>query len=171
MAKSVYNNVVDHRVMDGGTEVEDVTSVALPDISFVASDFKASGMAGTLSVPDMSNLEAMSLTINHNNGRNAEKLSAPGKHNIEFRIARQRLNVANSDLEYVGGKYRFVCFLKGDKGGTIERGNPVSGSNEYSVGRYEREVDGRVVTLIDIVAGIVKINGVDYSSKVRNLLK
>ncbi len=168
--KQIYNNVVDHRLLDGGTEVEDVTSVELPTISYKASTFDVAGMAGALEVPDMNSIEAMSITISHNNGVNGTLLNVPGKHLVEFRIARQRLSVSSGDLGYEGGKYRVTGMLKSQKEGTVERGNPIGTTNEYSVSRYEREVDGVVVTLIDVVAGIVKINGVDYSSKVRSLL-
>ena len=59
---------------------------------------------------------------------------------------------------------------KSSEKGSIETGNPYGSTEKYSVLRYEEEIDGEIVTLIDSTAGIIRINGVDYSSKLSSLL-
>lgn len=170
MLKRIYNNVVDHKLLDNGREVYDITSVDLPTIEFETSDIKAPGMVGTFAAPNESEIRSMELSIKHNNGTNCEYLAAPGKHEIEFRLARQRFNVAETEMEGESVKYRFMCFHKSSNDGTVENSKPLSGDEKYSVSRMEKIVDGRTVTLIDLAAGIVRINGIDYTDKIRNLL-
>jgi P2 family phage contractile tail tube protein len=168
--KGVRNNVIDHRLLDGGTVVEDVMSIDTPEPTYVSSEVNAAGMGGKVDMPDSMQLEPMTVTINHNNGRNCELLQRPGKHNIELRVARQDLNVAQGSLDMASDKVRIVGLLKSTKNGTYEKGNPLSGSVQYSVLRFERESGGKVITLIDVMANIHKINGVDYAASLRNML-
>lgn len=170
MPKKVYNNVVDHRLLDGDNIIEDVTSVELPELNNKSTEFDVAGMAAALNAADPTSYEAMMFKVSHNNGHNCHLLSTPGKHMFEFRLARQVLNTATGDLGYSPTKYRISCLKQKESGGTIERGNPQSGSVEYGITRYEAEVDGVVVTLIDVLAGIVRVNGVDYTNQVRSML-
>ena len=44
-------------------------------------------------------------------------------------------------------------------------------SNKYSVLRVEKEINGEVVVLVDAMAGIIKINGKNYTDEIESLLK
>jgi len=171
MPGKIYNNVVDHAVINDGAKVEDVTSVELPTVESETSEFGVAGMAGKVEMPDTTTFKAMELSVSHNNGVNCHLLATPGKHNIEVRIARQRMDVVPGELGYASDKYRITCVEKSSKQGTVERGNPLGGTVAYSVLRYEHERDGSVLTLIDMLTGTVRINGVDYSSVVKNMLE
>ena len=59
---------------------------------------------------------------------------------------------------------------KSSEKGSIETDNPYGSTEKYSVLRYEEEIDGEVVTLIDSTANIIRINGVDYSNELSSLL-
>ena len=171
MPNKVYNNVVDHRVIDNGRVIEDVTSITPPSLSHPTTTVSASGMAVDVDVPTMARLDAMEYGIAHNNGVNCKYLRDPGKHMTEGRVARQRYNVTAGENEYESVKFRMIGLYKGTDKGTIERNNPYGSTEKYSVLRYEEEIDGEIVTLIDAMAGIIQINGVDYTSPVENLLK
>lgn len=170
MPKKVHNKVVGNKLVDGSTEIEDVTSVDLPDIEFDTDEFDVAGLVGLLEVVDPTHLKAMTFSVTHNNGLNCEMLSTPIQHNFEFRIAQQVLNVGMGATDYNSIKYRVSGYPKKSSGGTVKRGDPLGTTVDYSVHRYEKEVDGKVVTRIDILAGIVVINGVDISSQVSSLL-
>lgn len=171
MPKKIYNNVVDHRVLDNGNVVEDVTSVSIPSLEHPTTTVSSAGMAADVDVPNMAHLNAMEFTISHNNGVNCRYLSNPGKHSLETRVARQRYNVAQGENEYESVKFRVLGLFKGSDKGTIENNNPYGSTEKYSVLRYEEEIDGEIVVLIDATSGIIKYNGVDYTSPVENLLK
>ena len=127
-------------------------------------------MAADVDFPNMAHVNAMELSVSHNNGVNCRYLADPGKHVLEVRVARQKYNVAAGDNEYESVKFRFIGVHKSSEKGTIENGNPYGSTDKYSVLRYEEEIDGEVVTLIDAMSGIIKFNGKDCLSPVESLL-
>lgn len=170
MPKKVYNNVEDHKLLDNNRVAEDITSVGIPDIEHPTVDIDSAGMAGAVSMPNQVKINNMELTIAHNNGVNCARLQDTGKHNIEFRLARQRYNVPKGEIEHESVKYRFVAVHRSTADGTIESGNPIGSNERFTVLRYEKIIDGTTVTLVDKMTGTIKINGVDISSQVQNLL-
>lgn len=170
MPKKVYNQVVDHRLYNNEMLTEDVTSVGLPTIEHPTTNISVAGMAMDIDVPNMSHVNAMELTINHNNGLNCQHLADPGQHIISFRTARQVYNTATGQMGYESVKFTITCLHKSTEEGTIERGNPYGSTEKYSIQRYLKEIDGDTVTLIDSAASIITINGKDYTSPVEKLL-
>lgn len=170
MPKKVHNKVVGQKLVDGNLEIEDVTSVTLPDVIFTADEFDVSGMSAAIEMIDPSHVDAMTFSVNHNNGLNCQTLNDPKKHKFEFRTVQQVLNTALGSVEHQSVKYRVEGMPKKISDGSVEKGNPMGTSIEYTVMRYEKEVAGKVVTLIDALAGKVKINNVDYTSKINSLL-
>ena len=171
MPKRVYNNVEDHRLIDGKYTVEDVTKVGLPTIQHPTTTIDASGMSMAVDMPNITHLNAMEYTITHNNGVNCEKLATPGKHSQEFRTVRQRYNVANGEIEHESVKYRLVGVHVETQKGDIETGSPYGSTERYSCLRYEEEIAGKVVLVADAMAGVIKVNGKSYTDDVQNLLK
>lgn len=172
MAKTIHNKIVDNLMMDGNTEVEDITSVGLPEIAFIADELaNVSGLAGNLNVPDVTRVQAMTFTINHNNGRNCEGLNTPTWHDFEFRTAQQVMETTRADMNHRSIKYRVEAYPTKISDGTVERGNPLGATIEYSVRRVEKEVAGQVVTKVDILGGEIMINGRSYTSDVQRLLQ
>ena len=171
MPKFVRLNVEDHRLLDGTTMVEDVTTVGLPTIEHPTTSVKAAGMVMDVDIPNMYHFNAMEFEISHNNGTNCNLLATPGNHSLEFRVARDIYDSTKgeTDLELV--KVRVHGAHKSTEKGDIETGNPYGSTEKYSVLRYEEEIRGVVTTLIDSMAGIIKINGVDFSSKLKSLLE
>ena len=170
MPNRVYNNVVDHRLIDGEDIVEDVTKVGLPTIKHSTTTINGAGMAMAVDMPDATHLEAMDFTITHNNGVNCNLLASPGKHVIEFRTARQRYDVPQGEIVFESVKYRVVGVHVETQKGDIETGSPFGSTDKYSLLRYEEEVNGTVTEILDAMAGIIKYNGVDYTSTVTSLL-
>ena len=170
MPKKVYNKIVGQRLMDGSLEIEDVTSVTLPDVEFTTDEYDVSGLAAVIEAIDPSHVNAMTFSVAHNNGLNCQTLNSPKKHRFEFRIAQQALNTALGSTEYNSVKYRVEGMPKKISDGTAERGNPLGSTVDYTVTRFEKEVGGTVVTLVDALAGIIKINGTDYTSQISTLL-
>ncbi|MBQ8201663.1 MAG: hypothetical protein IJZ74_07845, partial [Clostridia bacterium] len=90
MPKNVYVNVIGHRLIDNELLIEDVTSVGLPTFEHPTTAIsKISGMAMDVDMPNRTRLNAAEFSVSHNNGRNCRYLSNPGRHNFEFRTARQ----------------------------------------------------------------------------------
>lgn len=170
MPKNVHCNVEDHRLIDNGRKVEDVTSFTPPNLEHPTIEVKSAGMVADVDMPNQYHYNAMEYSIAHNNGNNCSHLSDLGVHNIEGRIARQNYNVALGEIELELIKIRVRGVHKSTEKGDIESGNPYGSTDKFSVLRYEEEIDGEVVTLIDATSGIIRINGVDYSSTLTSLL-
>ena len=170
MPSKVYNNVEDFRLIDSGRTVEDVQNVGLPMLSRTTNTIDAAGMVAAVDVPSTYHLDAMDFSIAHNNGVNCQHLSDPGQHSFEFRVARQRYNVVAGQIEFESVKYRVVGVHKSTDQGSVERNNPLGNTENYSVLRFEKEIGGELVTLIDARTGDNRSNGVDYASPVQSLL-
>lgn len=171
MPKKICSNLVENKILVGKTEVEDVQNVVLPDLTKVSADIDAMGMVGKLSIPDPAHYEQMTMTIEHNRGLNHEKLRNPGRLDLEFRNAIHVYNNTKGEMEYKSEKYRIRALHKSSKEGKLARGNTRSTAETYSVLRYEMEENGKIVLLIDVVSGIVKIGGENYTEKLNALLK
>lgn len=170
MPSKVYNNVADHRVLDNQRVCEDITSITLPTIKHPTTSISAAGMAMDVDMPNTTHLEAMEISIAHNNGVNCKYLANPGKHLIEARVARQKYTVAAGEIDLESVKYRITCVHKETDKGSVETGNPLGSTEKYSVLRYEEEINGEITTQIDAMAGIIKYNGTEYTSAVESLL-
>ena len=78
--------------------------------------------------------------------------------------------VALGEIEHESVKYRVTGVHKSTEDGTVEAGNPLGSSDKYSVLRYEKIMNGEVVTLIDVMTGTIKINGQDITDVVQSML-
>ena len=170
MPSKINNNVVGHKLIDNGVVVEDITSVSLPNLEHPTETVSSNGMVADVDVPNPYHYNAMEFTVSHNNGANCNQLATPDLHAMELRVARQVYNVATAKSGNESVKYRITGMHKGSEKGTVENNNPLGSTEKYSVLRFEEEINGEVVTLIDAMAGIVRINGTDYGSSVDNLL-
>ena len=168
--KNVRCNVEDHRLYDNGRKCEDITAFTPPTISHPTTEVKAAGLVMDIDIPNMYHFEAMEFSISHNNGNNCHHLADPGLHQIEGRIARQNYVTALGEVDLELVKMRVLGAHKSTEKGEIETDNPYGSTEKYSVLRYEEEIDGEIVTLIDSTAGIIRINGVDYSNNLTSLL-
>jgi phage tail tube protein FII len=166
----VYANVEGHRVIADDFVVEDVNSIALPTIEHGTNTLAVAGMVMDVDMPDMTRLKAMECSIAHNNGVNCWRLGTPGKHKLEFRVVRQKYDVAAGEMGHESVKYRVVGMQKSTDKGSVEMGNPLGSTDKFSILRYEEEINGDPVTVIDAMAGVLKINGVDYAGAVESLL-
>lgn len=170
MPKMVSCNVEDHRLIDNGRVVEDVTKFTPPTVEHPTTTVKSAGMVMDIDFPNIYHFNAMEFSVAHNNGTNCNRLGDPGLHQIEGRIARQYYNVALGEMDLGLYKMRVLGAHKATEKGDIETDNPYGSTDKYSVLRYEEELDGEILTLIDSTAGIIRINGEDYSSKLSSLL-
>lgn len=169
--EKIYGNVVDYRVYDDGKVCEGVTTVTLPDINHIISQISDAGMVMDVDYPDPTRFESMEYAVNHNNGVGCNRLCNPGRHEIETRVARNVYKTTEGNGDFEGMKVRIVGLHKGRTGGTIEAKNPYGSTDKYSVIRYEVEINGEVVILIDSSTGKVRINGQSQTDKVKSLIE
>ena len=158
MNKQVHNKVIDHRLFDGSTQVEDVTSVDTPEIEFTNDEVDIPGATAKINVVMAYQVGAMTVTINHNNGNGCDGLATPDLHKIELRMARQVINTSSGTSTPKSTMVRFTGTPMKVSRGSVERGNP------------REEENGKEIILIDALAGILRINGKDYASEINKIL-
>lgn len=171
MPSKVYCNIEDHRLICDKKVIEDVTKVGLPTLKNKTINVDVAGMVMAVDVPDMTHFEAADFNIVHNNGVNCKYLHKPGKQVIEFRTVRQRYTVDKAALAHESVKFRLTGLHAETQKGDIENGSPFGSTEKYSLLRYEEEINGKVTIVVDAMAGVVKVNGTNYSNAVKNLLK
>jgi len=98
-------------------------------------------------------------------------LPTPASISLKRASRAQRYNVAAGEIEHESVKYRVTGVHKSTEKGNIETGNPYGSTEKYSILRYEEEVNGKITTLVDAMAGIIKYNGKDCTNVVENLLE
>jgi len=172
MPQRVYNNIEGHKIIDNKRVVEDVTKIGLPTIKHPTTSISnVSGMAMDVDMPNATHIEAADFTLTHNNGVNCQYLSQPGKHVFEIRTVRQSYNTAKGEIEHGSVKYRVTGLHVETQKGDIETGSPYGSTEKYSLIRYEEEVAGKVDTVIDAMAGVIKYNGKSYTDVIEKMLK
>lgn len=144
--------------------------VGIPTISHPTTTISGSGMVADVDMPNMAHVDAMELTIEHNNGENHVMLITPGVHTIEFRVARQKYGVKNATIAHESVKYIFTAVLKSQEDGNVEKNNPIGSTAKYSVLKMERIVAGKTELKIDAMNGIIVVDGKDYTNDIQKLL-
>lgn len=171
MPKKIKINVEDHKLIDNKRTCEDVTQVVLPSFEHPTTAVEnVSGMAMNLDVPNPSRFNSAEMSIAHNNGVNCEYLDMPGKHESEFRMARQTFDTSKTDIKHEGVKFRTVSLFKRVEKGTIETGNPWGSTCVYGIVRYEEIVDGKQTFLVDATGNKLVVNGKSFTDDISSLL-
>lgn len=171
MPKKIKINVEDHKLLDNSEVCEDVTQVVLPDFEHPTTEVNnVSGMAMNLDVPNPSRFNSAEFQVAHNNGVNCELLDTPGKHIMEFRMARQTFVTSETDIRHEGVKFRVTALFKRVSKGSIETGNPWGSTVTYGIVRYEEIVDGKQTFLVDATGNQLVVNGRSFTDDISNLL-
>ena len=159
--------VVADTVYADGTLVAKDVAFTLPGIEFITADVQA---MGNLSVPLIGLLENMELAITKiGMDSGLGRLNRLQKQNLEFRWVQ---NVVKSDgSTAVEGCKAFVRTMPGSFPETgIEVGSAPEHENTYNVTRMQIYANGVEIACVDRLSQILRINGVDYMSKITNLL-
>lgn len=143
------------------------TSITLPEIAFTTAEFKA---MGALSLPIFSQIDNMETTI-HKVGIDLGLLNmlTLEPKTLETRFALDVLK-ADGSTKAVGAKAFLrvvpnkIPSLAGEPGAAVES------DATFTTTRYQLFVDGEEYWLIDKLAQIVRIHGVNYYDQIASLL-
>lgn len=143
------------------------TSFTLPGLEFMTADVQA---MGNMSVPLIGLLENMELSITKIGiDKGLSRMNRLKKQNFEFRWVQ---NVVKADgSTSVEGCKAFVRTLPGNVPETgVEVGSATELENTYNVTRLQVYANGEEIMLVDRLNQILRVDGVDYMSKINNLL-
>ena len=143
------------------------TAFTLPGLEFMTADVQA---MGNMTVPLIGLLENMELAITKigiDNGLG--RMNRLQKQNFEFRWVQ---NVVKSDgSTTVEGCKAFVRTMPGATSELgVEVGSAPENENTYNVTRMQVYANGVEIMCVDRLSQILRVNGVDYMSKINNLL-
>jgi len=163
--------IINFEVYEDGVEYLGLAEATLPDLSALTQSLSGAGIAGKIEFPVLGHYDAMSLTLNFRTfNKEAVKLAAPARHNIDLRVAQQVENPVSGEIEVQGVKHVMVVVPKSLKSGSVAPASPSNGSGEYAVHYWKTTIDGKTVLEIDPLNYICKINGTDYLKDVKSAL-
>lgn len=166
----ISGNVVAHKLLRDGVEIDDNVSCQLPSIEIQTGEIKGAGLLGPIDMPVTGQVGSMTFSISMRSvNKNAADLARPGIQNLELRFARDVLN-ANGQSIPEGTKIFVTGINKKYDPGKVESGATMDGSIDFEVIRYRQVVNGVETLLIDKRNFIYKVNGVDYMQSIKAAL-
>lgn len=151
-------------------EINDVTSFAVPEVSFADGEVAGAGIYGTVNVPDIFNIEGMESTITAKSFSDGV-VAAINPSGVELRL--------NWAVDTVGGegdsKYTsYTATIKGRPknipGVEPTKGEAMEVALTIATSYYKLVKDGKVILEIDPLNGKIVINGVDHATALNRAL-
>jgi len=158
--------VADTVYYDGALSAKDV-SLSLPAVTPTTYDYKA---MGTMSLPMLGQYEDMEATITKIGvDLGLSRMIAPKSGTLEVRWVQDTLD-ATGAVKRQGCKAFLRAVPKGLPSLGLEPGSAPENELAFAVTRYQLFVGGEEFLLIDRLAQIVRIMGVDYYTDIASLL-
>lgn len=158
--------VADTVYVDNALAGRDV-AFTLPGLNFLTADVQA---MGTMAIPIIGQLENMELAITKvGTDKGIGKMNKLQKQNLEFRWVQNKVKTDGS-METAGCKAFVRTLPTSFPEIGVEMGSATEHENKYGVSRIQLFVDGEEILCVDRLSQILRINGVDYMSKINSLL-
>lgn len=157
------------KVLAAGHEISNVTSVSLPEIEIKGEEVSGAGILGTFSLPTPGNFSAMTATIALRAAGSDKKYLLGSPVNLEIRLA-ANMQASDGAVFVAGTRIYITGYPAKVANGSGEVSKTRDESVDYSTVRYREVVDGEETLLIDQIAGVYKVGGVDMLSGLRSAL-
>jgi len=156
---------------NGGVLLNDHTSVTYPDFELLTETFKGAGVNGEIDLPTYGQFGAMAIEVAHN-GLSKETIAtfAMKTQHLEHRWASQVLNSETGASEIVGKKVIFKGAPKKLGIGSIEPNKAEEASTSFELLYFKYIIGNDAVIELDKLNDVFKVNGVDYSAAIRDVL-
>ena len=150
--------------------IEDVTKFTLPNIQFGDGAMTGAGLLGEINIPDLYNISAVEHSISSRSLRNITKSLGPAGAEFRLAWAMENLSAAGS----LGIFDSYLATVKGRAkeipGPDVEKGSELAPTITYSDWYYKLTRNGETIVEIDMINGIININGTDYAAPLRAAL-
>ena len=148
-----------------------MTEATLPDIEYMSETISGAGIGGELEEVLIGMVSAMTTTLNFRTITNSTiKLTKPGVHKIDLRVAQQRRNSKTGKVEIVQVKHILRLTPKKQGMGTVAPASAGDVSGDYATSYFATYIDGTKKTEIDPENFICIIGSKDYLADVRKAL-
>lgn len=156
---------------NGLKRIHDLVSITYPDIELLSETLKGAGINGEIDLPTYGQLGALAVEVSlHGLSTDTIKLFGQKRQELEHRWASQVLNSETGASEIVGKKIIFKGLPKKIGIGSIEPNKAEEPTAEFEVIYLKYVIGNKVALEIDKLNDVFKVDGVDYSEAVRNVL-
>lgn len=151
--------------------VGDTSSYKRPDLEMLSDTFTGAGLMGEIDLPTLGQIGSMEGEINFNTtNENAVDLFSPKVHEIESRWVTNELNTATGNSGTVAHKEILTILPKQMSLGDVQGNETNESTLTYEVLTYKYIINGKTKIQIDKLNNVFKVNGKDYSEKIREAL-
>ena len=169
MRKLVVGATGGIKVLANENEISNVTSVSLPEVELKGEEMTGAGILGSFTLPTPGNFSAMTSTVSLRAAGSDKKHLLANKVNLEIRLA-ANIQASDGSVVVAGTRIYMLGYPIKLGNGSGEISKTRDESFDYSVVRYREVVDGEETVLIDQIAGVYKVGGVDMLSDFRAAL-
>ena len=151
-------------------EIPNLIGFSAADVTLGSSELNGAGMIGPVNIPDPSNIEAMEVTITtSDDSGDAALLNDPNGVDAVLHWAVDKVGTDGSS-EYIAHRAVVKGYASVIPGGDKKKGEAAEIEHKIAVWYYKEEIDGKEVTLVDMLAPKCVINGVDRLEKLNKAL-
>ena len=149
----------------------DVVTVTYPDLELLSETLRGVGINGEIDLPTYGQLGALAVEIAHNGlSVDAIRLFNQTKLELEHRWASQVLDSTTGASEVVGKKTIMKLLPKKLGIGSIEPNKMEEPTSSFELLYLKYVIGNNAVLEIDKLNDVFKVDGVDYSAAIRNVL-
>ncbi len=157
------------KVLAGGNGISNVTSISLPEVELSSEEMSGAGILGSFAMPTPGQFSAMTTTLSLRAAGADKKYLLAAKVDLEIRIA-ANMRSMDGKLYTAGTRFYIVGYPIKNSNGNGEISKTRDESFDYSTVRFREVVDGEETVLIDQIAGVYKVGGVDMLAGMRSAL-
>ena len=155
----------------GNKLLADVTTLTMPDLELLSETFRGAGVNGELGLPTYGQFGSLVVEVSHNGlSKDTIKTFGMEAQELEHRWASQVLNSETGNSEVVGKKLIFRGLPKKLGLGSIEPNKAEESSSAFELVYMKYVIGNDAVIEIDKLNDVFKVDGVDYSAAIRNVL-
>lgn len=171
MANIVPERGYNFKVYLDGTDMLGIAEANFPSLEFGTTEIKGGGIAGSLDVPNVGQLNSMTVSLTWRVvQKQVTKLANPNVLNIEMFEDTENYDAGAGKIKH-GSIYAFMkARTKKIDLGKLVVGDVMDTQTEHEVYYLKLEIDGVEVLEIDKYNYIYKVHGVDYMAEVRRNL-
>ena len=165
----IFGQTITYRVYKDAKNYLGMSTVDMPEISFMTETISGSGIAGEMEVPAIGMTGPLSATVNWISQCPGffDLMDTSTSANLEFRASLQLEDETTGLRSTRSLRIAMLTKPKTISLGSLETAKQQGGSSEYELSRLLVEYNGKEVLLIDKLAFIYRVNGKDMLAKVR----
>lgn len=162
----------DFRVYEpGNPDLKGVSDIELPSLEPLIETINGAGILGEYESPAFGHLQSLKLKLNWRViTKELISFLRPEAIELDCRLANQQYNSVEGKHDFVPNRVYVRGIPTNNELGKAEKGKPYDGSTEIEVLHLKVECDGTVLIEVDKINYIYRVNGVDYTQKLRDAL-